>query len=639
MTRAPSAILVVRHGARLDAADANWHLTSPAPYDTPLTYGGWNQAKALGARIANILSTRAAQQKAKFESARGTRGGVTDGKPSPPVKKQKVVIHTSPFLRCLQTSVAIAAGMAQSLELPEQKGKTKDEADHNENGKEDYSVKAVGLTTPDNVNIKTILRVDAFLGEWLSPDYFERMTPPPSSTMMVAAAKAALLRKEQIEVFQTSTSRPGYFPGGWSKANISKEAPATAVVDEDISLDKLSLMGTLHKQRSNSANSFGEKPATAKPVFSQLKPTKAAYDPPIPAYAVAPSDPIPRGYCGHARDACVDLDLLWDSMRFPQDWGDGGELGEEWSAMHKRFRRGLSKMIEWYTKHTPEFHPDREDPLALEHDTNEGQDDDYELTVILVTHAAGCNALVGALTNQPVLHDFGLTSLSMAVRKEPDPASQDKAQSLNNRNGSPSGRRRSSIYMDTADDYDMEIISSTNHLRAGARATELSALASPHLVPQIPSFASLSHPSKSPELQPKRAVSAALGSIRRPSITPSAPLTQAPLSPSTVTSSTSTGLWSRTSTVSSGTADEMPVLSIGMPAHSPQTSNNADRISRPSSPMNPEKAAKDEDYDEVPPLPSRSLSQRNWLWTAGDRKPLGPVPKRRWTVTEHDQTE
>ena len=47
-----------RHGARLDAADTQWHLTSPTPYDPPLTYGGWRQSQALGAKIASIIQSR-----------------------------------------------------------------------------------------------------------------------------------------------------------------------------------------------------------------------------------------------------------------------------------------------------------------------------------------------------------------------------------------------------------------------------------------------------------------------------------------------------------------------------------------------------------------------------------------------------
>ena len=538
--------------------------------------------------------------------------------------------------------------MAQSLERPESKGKMRRGSSRSEEYTtvrpvEDFSVKTLGLSTPDQTNIKTMLRVDAFLGEWLAPDYFERITPPPSSTMMVAAAKATLLRREQIEVFETSTPKPGHFPGGWSKANSRKAFPTIAVEEDEMDVDTMSLMVPLRTQRSNSANSSADHFAHGKPILSELRPSKAAYNPPVPAWAIAPSEPIPRGYCGHARDACVDLDLLWDSMRFPQDWGDGGEVGEEWSAMHKRFRKGLSKMMDWYSRHTPEFHPDREDPLAMDDeelsDLEEG--DDYDLTLVLVTHAAGCNALVGALTDQPVLHDFGLTSLSMAVKKDLEHL-ETMPSPTKDYSRSPTGRRRSSVYSGIAETYEMEILSSTSHLRAGAQATSASALSSPHLVPHIPAYGSLPHTAAGVEA--KRAISSALGSIRRPSLTPQSLSLDTWSADTSRSPSVTGGLWSRTSTVS--TADDVPSIWIGAPAQSrDQSPTTASKPpSRPLSPTNSEKGARDEE-DEVPPLPpavpTRTASQRGGLWNAdgGVRRPRGPRPKRRWTVTEREEME
>src|SRR5690349_3719012 len=63
------ADILCRHGARLDAADKSWHLTSPTPYDPPLTYGGWSQAKALGQRIAALLHERDTQQADEAKTA------------------------------------------------------------------------------------------------------------------------------------------------------------------------------------------------------------------------------------------------------------------------------------------------------------------------------------------------------------------------------------------------------------------------------------------------------------------------------------------------------------------------------------------------------------------------------------------
>lgn len=85
-------------------------------------------------------------------------------------RKQRVIIHSSPYLRCLQTSVAIGAGMADS----DEKGITEE-----------------GLMRP-------LLRVDACLGEWLNPECFEHITPPPSSCMVVSAKKKLHKRERNM---------------------------------------------------------------------------------------------------------------------------------------------------------------------------------------------------------------------------------------------------------------------------------------------------------------------------------------------------------------------------------------------------------------------------------------------------------
>ena len=93
---------------------------------------------------------------------------------------------------------------------------------------------------------------------------------------------------------------------------------------------------------------------------------------------------------GRRFEGSVLIDWTWDSLRL----GDGGEYGEEWGSMHERFDRGLSKLLQFY----------------CQQDMNGD-----ETVVILVTHGAGCNALLGALTRKPVLTDIPISSLSMAV--------------------------------------------------------------------------------------------------------------------------------------------------------------------------------------------------------------------------------
>jgi len=128
MGRSPAVVIIVRHGARLDAADKQWHLTSPTPYDPPLTYGGWTQSRALGVRIASLLDARELPSNQHHTEPRnddptdyGSTIASLDGQGSSvehrhqthKKRKHNVIIHSSPFLRCIQTSTAIAAGLGQ----------------------------------------------------------------------------------------------------------------------------------------------------------------------------------------------------------------------------------------------------------------------------------------------------------------------------------------------------------------------------------------------------------------------------------------------------------------------------------------------------------------------------------------------
>ncbi len=196
-------LIYFRHGARLDAADKQWHLTSPTPYDPPLTYGGWTQSRALGTRIANILRSRETDDEVPLTNELQDQNGGNRWK-----RRHKVIIHSSPFLRCVQTSVAISAGLAQNSghALPPPPSSHVSKPMHSS-----PSIRPTIATSsprlvpisepptaskvngrpqeqPENIK-KSTIRVDAFLGEWLTPDYFEQITPPPSSIMMVAGAK------------------------------------------------------------------------------------------------------------------------------------------------------------------------------------------------------------------------------------------------------------------------------------------------------------------------------------------------------------------------------------------------------------------------------------------------------------------
>ena len=328
---------------------------------------------------------------------------------------------------------------------------------------------------------RTLLRVDAYLGEWLSPEYFDKITPPPESKMMVASAKADLLHDgDPIQATRVSNRSPtgrGNFPGGWnsgSAANRTSQGAADTFVGNVPSHDPvIPRLG-----RANS-HSVANSPRQYESTFNRRAersptPESPTYKPPIPSYAISPSQPIPPGYVFHARDACVKVDSLWDSLRPPLEWGSGGEHGEEWSAMHKRFRKGLQKMISWYQTHDDsetlrpikDVFPENEASGEMATDDDEN-DDETDTVLVLVTHGAGCNALIGALTNQPVLLDVGMASLTMALRKSVDyrrvssPQTEDVPDS-------PSRRQRSPIDLGISEDYEVKITASTEHLRAGS---------------------------------------------------------------------------------------------------------------------------------------------------------------------------
>ncbi|KAI4102662.1 MAG: hypothetical protein L6R37_004252 [Teloschistes peruensis] len=517
MGQSPAIVFIARHGARLDAADKQWHLTSPTPYDPPLTYGGWVQARTLGNRIASILHARYAQglhgdsNGISKDGAINLIDGVVNGQPrqldTKEKRKYKILIHTSPFLRCVQTSIAISAGIAQHEAAVSTLGQpqlTKHHPLHSESqhpvhpspqltGSENHTAPHLSaIPEPADVDegivdqvehsdgqVRPQLRIDAFLGEWLSPEYFDLITPPPRSIMMVTSAKAELMRRgEYVDVpagsYRNSSSK-GHFPGGWGG-----QSRATVDTSKDHDSGPLSTIATIGESlpRPNRANSHDNistaslninnraSPKTVSKIETSIGGNRAGYEPPTPTYAISPSDPIPPGYVAHARDACAEVDFQWDSMRQPHDWGDGGDYGEEWSAMHKRFRRGLQSTISWYQhNHTELTTQDVIDGTDNASGPMDDVDDDVDTVLVLVTHGAGCNALIAAVTNQPVLLDVGMASLTMAVRKE-NPGAQS-AQSKQ-----PT-RRQSLVEGGVSDEYEVRITASTEHLHARSRSSTI----------------------------------------------------------------------------------------------------------------------------------------------------------------------
>ena len=373
----------------------------------------------------------------------------------PPRKKRKVIIHSSPYLRCLQTSIAIGAGMREfhppqrpslpptsaPTSSPLQKITSQEEVDPDGKPEESVFVKATDSAIPQPPpGTRTKLCVDPFLGEWLSPGYFERIAAPPSSEVLVKEAK--LVFQEPAEEIKGADLPIAIIPEFSVVDWVSKESETSSPpIHEKTGLRAMAAAGhaiskrprhSFAKERSN-----GALPKTAG--------WQIGYNPPIPTYSIAPRDQIPIGFVAHARDACIDFDFEWDSMKDPLNWGDGGPFSEEWSSMHRRFRNGLQRMLSFY-----------------ETDPKQG-DEDEDIVLVLVTHQAGCNALIRLLTGAPALHEVGTSSLTMAVRREQPlerRASEQKSHSP--------VARRGSLDMGVADDFEMKIIASTEHLRGGA---------------------------------------------------------------------------------------------------------------------------------------------------------------------------
>ncbi|KAL5601037.1 hypothetical protein BROUX41_005866 [Berkeleyomyces rouxiae] len=473
MAKPPAYIFVVRHGMRLDAADKTWAESSTTPYDTPLCYSGWIQARAVGARIASIL----AQAEAESEAPQSPTLTPAASHQRPRRRRFKVAIHCSPFLRCVQTAIGISAGLAQPITGPPAMptAATRRGAQPNPVVIPSPILKPTGSTRPilDSLESldsqhhhhfhKAILRLDEFLGEWLSAGYYETIEPPPKASTMIANAKAQLLKREiYAKNFNQSVTSPvsaaaasHLSPQLWTGGRTS-----TVVVPEDPFEDH-----------------------DSDPETEDLPPPRPlgelGYIAPVPHYAISSSDKIPDSYVAHARDSCVVFDYQWESSGPDLDWGDGGTFPEEWTSMHNRFRKGVQGLVDWYST--------TEDAADIAHirgaaeldkieDTwsEDGDDDvDIESVVIMVSHGAGCNALIGAMTHQPALMDVSMASLTMAVRKT---GSEYEHMSP----WLPNSDQTDDTSLDTVKNsipvhqyYDMRLVASTEHLRTASSSAGL----------------------------------------------------------------------------------------------------------------------------------------------------------------------
>lgn len=604
-------------------------MTSATPYDPPLTYGGWLQSRSLGSRIASLLQKREAE--CETQDCTPTDGSDADSTKGDGIeetgstRKHKIIIHSSPFIRCVQTAVAISAGIGQfrASTVVETYRPPVLHSGSPLVRASNASPRLTAIPEPEHLHMSSLnrgnppltkhriaqLRIDAFLGEWLSPDYFEDTTPPPGSVLMVASAKAELLRlaSETATVANSRKSSLGNFPGGWSR---DRSPASSADEDERTGLAQTTKLSHSLPRRMNtisqgSGSRIGLRPDSHDTTLAALDgcDDHLTYVPPTPAYAISNSDPIPEGYVAHAQNACVDVQYQWDSMRPPQDWGNGGEYGEEWSSMHKRFRNGLQRMIAWYEEHGTS--------VGVQDGSSEDDDSDADTVLILVTHGAGCNALIGALTNQPVLLDVGMASLTMAARK---PESEDAKPTISQL---PKQARRGSIDLGIADAYTVVLTASTEHLRAPSNPL---GMPSPRL--DAPFFGANRRPSASPFLEaPASSIvkSGFAGGLHR-SASGSHGLRPYPI---TLRSKLSSGLWGSETTSSHGGVSE---------SSSSDSLPNFDGVStlRKNHAGDTDATGRDAPASQAP-APADATTVQRGLWDGRAEN----SPKRRWTSADH----
>ncbi|KAJ5781975.1 uncharacterized protein N7518_010458 [Penicillium psychrosexuale] len=588
MPKSPPIVFIARHGARLDAADKDWHLTSPSPFDPPLSYGGWIQSRALGVRIGSLL--RARQFTGEDPESQRSHHPTSDkqAKPTPASSdlshRYNVIVHTSPYLRCLQTAIGVSVGIRQASDTE---------------ASETTSSAPTAPTVSSIPDQRCLLRVDAFLGEWLSPDYYDQITPPPGSDRMVASAKGELLRRAEVIPATAGLTRAlsGHFPGGWRS-----QSHPTSPDDEDRRLHS----ATSQRQRSTTHDTPQNptQPKHAKKSLSRLEtdlpPTvDAYYVPPTPSYAISASDPIPTGYVAHARNACTRIDYQWDSMRTPY-WGTGGEFGEEWSTMHERVHDGFQHMINWY----------REQDLPEHGSTAESSkvnDGNIQTVLVIITHGADCNALISSLNGHSVLLDINTASLTMAVRRN---RVNKPAHDMDHTPKSPDPENQS-----VSLEYSLQLVASTDHLRPGMNPSQLTSLPSP----SVPVLSPPPVPAYRNRLGSRSSLLQETPTNGPPNTSPRTWTLAMRPATSSSTSQGASGLWNSISSPKADAEDNL-VPNFGDRPVS-QDSALSDRYDRSA------------DLGWTKQLPQRTVSQRG-LW--GSAQPLDREcgPKRRWTVAE-----
>jgi len=317
-------------------------------------------------------------------------------------------------------------------------------------------------TKPPPYDEKHETKIDPWLGEWLSTSYFEDSVPPPPGNQIIDRAKETLtVSVEEIRGADLSAFVP--VVESLTEDDEKEDDFTNTSLNENGGLRAMAAIGHSLTHRSRTTSFGRDFASNSRLVLGDKRRPRSrstTYSPPLPQYSLQPQDPIPPGYVAHARDACVYPNLDWNSVAM--GWGDGGGYPEEWSAMHVRFRLGLQKLLAYYQDQEP-----------VQRRTRDNCDDDPEdVVIVLVTHQAGANALIRLMTGAPALHDIGVASLTLAVRRpvlmRPPSLAGTSHSPLGFGRESRKSSRRGSLDLGLADQFEMRIIASTDHLRHGS---------------------------------------------------------------------------------------------------------------------------------------------------------------------------
>ena len=353
---------------------------------------GWKESQALGADLGAVIRDyEQNQQTPRVDSPLQDASDMRDFfmAESHCLQRKKsvnVIIHSSPYKRCVQTALAVGAGLGMALEdgLVRAVNAEDDLVPLKEEHNAHHSLRARRIK----------LRLDAFLGEWLTPDYFNHSASSPNTAEMISAAKVNLLRRPEVsEEAQMLLN---------NIQNADFEVKKRQYSDYD---NGDFFFNGMTKTFSTGAKSDHSIDYQRSPQF--INDLAASNHQPI-------FESLPAGLAEHASSAFVEFDHQWDSTRQAMRENDGEELEETWGAMHSRFRNGLRELLSSYTMESLQkpSHAGHPQSIASEKEL------ENETVLVIVTHGSGCNALIGTMANQPAVLEVDTSSLTMFVRKD-----------------------------------------------------------------------------------------------------------------------------------------------------------------------------------------------------------------------------